>query len=137
MDRLVDLTGRLLVYTGIHGEDIPQAEEIRKAMGVTFELSRRFNLAEMLPLPEPSSTRYCLANTGEAYIVYSPSSGGVKVDLRDAKGDLKFEWIDPINGNTVLSGTVRGGGWETFEPPFTRDATLLLYKFSDSDADTS
>jgi hypothetical protein len=91
MDRLVNLTGRLIVYAGTPGEDIPQAEEIRRAMGVTVELSRRFNLAEMLPLPELSSTRYCLAKPGEAYIVYAPSSGKVKLNLRNARGDLKFK----------------------------------------------
>jgi len=86
----------------------------------------------MLPLPELSSTHHCLAKPGEAYIVYAPSSGGVKVDLQGAKGDFKFEWIVPINGNTVLTGMVQGGGWQTFEPPFTGDAVLLLYKSSDS-----
>jgi len=46
-------------------EDIPQAKEIWKTSGNTVQISKRFNIAEMLPLPNLASTRYCLAKPGE------------------------------------------------------------------------
>jgi len=129
MDRIVNLTSQTVTWAGITpAEDIPQAEEIRKAMGNTVQISKRFNIAEMLPLPDLASTHYCLAKPGETYIIYIPSGGEVKVDLRSARGELKLEWMDPINGSSMLTDMIQGGDWQTFKTPFTGDAVLLLYR---------
>ena len=129
MDWIVNLTNQTVTWAGVTpAEDIPQAEEIRKAMCNTVQISKRFNIAEMLPLPDLASTRYCLAKPGETYIIYIPSSGEVKVDLRSARGRLKLEWMDPINGSVMLTGVIQGGGWQTFKTPFIGDVVLLLYR---------
>lgn len=129
MDRIVELTNKVITWAGIApAEDIPQAEELRKAMGNTLCLAQRFNLADMLPLPELSSSRYCLANPEKVYIVYIPYGGEVKVDLRNTKGKLKVEWIHPIEGIIITGGTVEGNEWRNFTPPFGGDAVLVLSK---------
>ena len=129
MDRIVNLTNQTVTWAGVTpAEDILQAEEIRKTMGSTVQISKRFNIAEMLPLPDLASTRYCLAKPGETYIIYIPSGGEVKVDLRSARGRLKLEWMDPINGSVILTDVIQGGGWQTFKTPFMGDAVLLLYR---------
>lgn len=129
MDRIVSLSHRTITWAGISpAEDIPQAEEIRWAMGNTAKLAARFNLANMLPLPELASTRYCLAKPGEAYIIYSPLDLEIKVDLQNAYGKLKVEWMHPVYGNSILDGAIEGGGWRTFKSPFEKDLVLLLYK---------
>ncbi|MBS7624100.1 hypothetical protein KEJ29_00780 [Candidatus Bathyarchaeota archaeon] len=129
MDRIVALTHRTITWAGLSpAEDIPYAEEIRMAMGNTIKLATRFNIADMTPLPELASTGYCLANPGEAYIIYSPSNAEIKVDLRTAYGRLKVEWMHPVLGNSIQAGTVDGGEWCTLKPPLEGDSVLLLYK---------
>lgn len=130
MDRIVDLTDRTITWAGkTPSEDIPKAEEIRKAMGLTIRVAKRFNLAEMLPLPDLASTRYCLAKPGEAYIIYiyEPLNGEVRVDLRGMTGKFHVEWIHPVDGVIIISDNVQGGDWRIFKPPFKEDAVLLLY----------
>ncbi|MEM2960830.1 MAG: DUF6298 domain-containing protein [Candidatus Bathyarchaeia archaeon] len=129
MDRMVGLSHRTITWAGISpAEDIPQAEEIRRAMGNTIKLAARFNLANMLPLPDLASTRYCLANPGEAYIVYSPSNAEIKVDLQNVCGKFRVEWMHPVYSNSILGGVVEGGDWRIFKPPFENDVVLLLYR---------
>jgi len=126
MDRIVALTSKTVTWAGRKGEDIPGAEEIRKAMGVTRKVAERVNLATMLPLPDLASTRYCLAEPGKQYIVYVPNGGEVTVNLTDAKGKFKAEWVHPIEGTTKSVGIVEGGSMQTLKPPFEGDAVLLL-----------
>jgi hypothetical protein len=126
MDRIVALTSKIVTWAGRKGEDIPGAEEIRKAMGVTRKVAERVNLATMLPLPDLASTRYCLAEPGKQYIVYVPNGGEVTVNLTDAKGKFKAEWVHPIEGTTKSVGIVEGGSMQTLKPPFEGDAVLLL-----------
>lgn len=128
MDRIAELTHRRITYAGAEGEDVPGAEEIRKAMGRTMRLARRFNLANMLPLPELASSRYCLATPGRVYIVYLPQEGEVRVDLKSTKGKLKGEWFHPVENKLVPIGLVEGGDWRSFLPPWKGDAVLILYK---------
>ncbi len=126
MDRIVALTSKIVTWAGRKAEDIPGAEEIRKAMGVTRKVAERVNLATMLPLPDIASTRYCLAEPGKQYIVYVPSGSEVTVNLTDAKGKFRAEWVHPIEGTTESGGIVEGGGPRTLKPPFDGDAVLLL-----------
>ena len=126
MDRIVALTSKTVTWAGRKGEDIPGAEEIRKAMGVTRKVAERVDLATMLPLPDIASTRYCLAEPGRQYIVYAPSGGEVTVNLTNAKGKFKAGWVHPIEGTTKSVGIVEGGTLRTLKPPFEGDAVLLL-----------
>lgn len=129
MDRIVGLNNRTVTWAGLTpAEDIPRAEEIRRAMGNTVKVVRRFNLAEMLPLPGLASTGYCLAKPGDVYVVYLPSGGGVEVDLRSVCGELKVEWMHPVDGFSVSAGVVCGGGWGWFKAPFAGDSVLILYR---------
>ncbi|MEM1507152.1 MAG: DUF6298 domain-containing protein [Candidatus Bathyarchaeia archaeon] len=129
MDRIIALSHQTITWAGLSpAEDIPYAEEIRRAMGNTVKLASRFNLADMLPLPELASTGYCLADPGKAYIIYSPFNVEIKVDLREACGRLRVEWMHPILGSSILDGTLEGGGWRTLRPAFENDSVLLLYK---------
>jgi hypothetical protein len=127
MDRIVALTSKTVTWAGRKAEDIPGAEEIRKAMGVTREVAERVDLAAMLPLPDIASTRYCLAAPGKQYIVYVPGGGELTVNLSDAKGEFRAEWVHPIEGTTRNGGVLEGGAQRTLKPPFEGDAVLLLF----------
>lgn len=119
MDRIAHLTGD-------DRGDIAGAERVRKAMGITRKLAQQVNLAEMHPLPEIASTKYCLANPGREYIVYLPQSGEVWVNLSTVKGSLKVTWLHPVEGKVVVGGEVTGGGERRFKSPFSDHAVLWL-----------
>ncbi len=131
MDRIVELTHRTVTWAGQHPvEDIPNADAIRKAMGVTRKVAEQVDLAEMLPLPDLASSRYCLAATGKTYIVYLPEGNEVTLNLSDAKGVFQAAWVHPIEGKTVAGGTVTGGQVQTLTAPFADGAVLLLRRKS-------
>lgn len=127
MDRIVELTYRAVTWAGRHPvEDIPNADAIRKAMGVTLWVAGQVNLAEMLPLPDLASSRYCLAAPNKAYIVYLPEGREVVVNLTDAKGSFQAEWVHPIEGRVIAGGALEGGQKQTLTAPFPNGAVLLL-----------
>lgn len=126
MDRIVALTQKVVTWAGRKDDDIPMAGEIRKAMGVTRKVAERVDLASMLPLPDLASSRYCLAAPGRQYVVFVPGGGEVTVNLSDAKGKFKVEWVHPVEGTSQDGGIVEGGAQRNLKAPFGGDATLLL-----------
>ena len=74
----------------------------------------------------PSSTRYCLFQTGAEYMIYQPAAGAFTVDL--PAGHYHFTWIEPGSGKEADTGiiTVRSGDESSFDPPFDGDAILHL-----------
>lgn len=101
-------------------------EAMRKAMGQTRRIANRMNLAGMVPLDHLASTRYCLANPGNEYLVYLPTGGEVTVDLSTASGPLGVEWIHPVEGAVRSSEPIAGGAKRTLQAPFPGDAALYL-----------
>lgn len=126
MDRIVALTAKTVTWAGRKAEDIPGAEEIRKAMGVTRGIAERVDLSSMLPLPALASSRYCLASPGKQYVVFVPGGGEVTVNLSGAKGKFQVEWVHPVEGAIQGSGVVEGSAQQTLKAPFAGDAVLLL-----------
>lgn len=108
--------------------DYPDWEPVRRAMGDTLRLAERLDLARMMPMDRLASTRYCLADPGQTYVVYAPDGGRVTVDLNDAP-DVPFsaEWFFPIRGKWFASPvTLQGGNYAATEVPFTGDGVLVL-----------
>jgi hypothetical protein len=110
---------------------IPNASEIRQAMGNTLTFSRRMDLLHTTPSGALSSTGYALANASEC-LVYSPSSSSFSVNLQSYVGQLQVEWFSPVTQQTTLGGIVTGGTTSTFQPPFSDDAVLYLPALADS-----
>ncbi len=106
----------------------PQWEPIRRNLGHALRLSRRWNLAAMVPQDRLASTRYCLADPGNSYAVYLPSRGKVTVDLRHAKARYAVTWFAPSTGKTLDGKPVAGGASCEFTAPFSGDAVLWLQR---------
>lgn len=126
MDRIAELSRKNVVWAGQEGDDIPGSDGIRKAMGVTRKLALQVNLAEMHPLPEPASSKYCLSTPGKAYIVYLPEGGEVTVDLSQVKGTLRARWMHPTEGRLTRAQRVTGGAKVTLRSPMEGHAVLWL-----------
>lgn len=104
----------------------PKWEPIRRSMGYTLRLANRMNLAATVPRNDLASTKYCLANSGEEYLVYLPDGGTVSVDLSDASGRFSVEWFNPSDGSSINGASVTGGARRSFTAPFAGDAVLYL-----------
>jgi len=109
--------------------DYPDWEPTRRAMGDTRRYAQRMNLARMAPHPEWSSSRYCLADPGEEYLVYLPEGGAVTLDLCATDGSFAVEWFLPQLSRTLPGArSLQGGGYAVTTAPYTGDAVLYLKK---------
>ena len=101
----------------------PKWEPLLKALGEIRRAAERVDLASMTPRPDLASSKYCLANPGREYLVYTSSGAEVTLDLAGAGGDFVLEWIqDGIYERTP----VRGGGKVALKPRFGGDAVAHL-----------
>jgi hypothetical protein len=127
-------------------------------MGHTLAYANRMNLAAMAPHSELASSKYCLANPGEEYLVYLPLErrqsesrrflrrlkqlvGSVEqllkptvtVNLATASGQFLVEWFDPVSGAVKDGKPLAGGASRSFTAPFRGEAVLYLRHESWSD----
>ena len=107
-------------------------EEVLSSLGQTKHYADRVPLRTMTPRNELCSTRYCLADPGQAYLIYVPSPGAaeppltVEVDLEGYSGHYRVEWFNPRLGNAHVQDQNLPGGRMSFIAPFTGDAVLYL-----------
>lgn len=86
----------------------------------------KVDLGRMRPRNSLSSTSYCLADPGQAYIVLQPS-GGSSFNLEVQSGTYEYEWFDTSTGKTRASGTTNHAtGRTSFSPPTSNPSVLFL-----------
>jgi hypothetical protein len=102
---------------------------MRRNLGYALRIAHRVDLARMTPHEDLASTRFCLAEPGEAYLVYLPDGGTVDVNLAGG-GDRAYlvEWFSPKRDSTAAGEPVAGGGVRTLESPFSGDVVLLIWR---------
>jgi len=103
-----------------------QWDSVRQALGATRRMAERMDLAQMTPVLDIASTKYCLANPGKEYLVYLPEGGEVTVDLEAVAGTLTVEWMHPLEGTIAPGEVIAGGAKRQFKAPFADDAVLYL-----------
>ena len=70
---------------------------VRRSMGQTLTVSKRINLAKMLPRKDLASSGYCLANPGVEYLVYLPSDQRNESRLAENFGRFRrIQWSGPL-----------------------------------------
>ena len=104
-----------------------------QTMRAMDRLVSKVNLAAMRPHPALSSTTYCLADPGQAYIVYQPlkprkaHGEGEPFHLNLLGGDYRYEWFNPTTNEITHTGQItKATGTSTFKPPFYDHAVLFL-----------
>jgi hypothetical protein len=108
------------------GKPDPYWDPLRKTMGQTRAWATRIHLADMVPHGELASTKYCLANPGNEYLLYLPDEGETTIDLSRAVGRFRIEWMHPTLGTTTSGEPVQGSARQTLKAPFRGDAVLYL-----------
>jgi len=106
----------------------PQWQPIRRNLGHTRRLAKRLDLGAMRPRDDLASTRYCLADPGNAYLVYVPTGGNMTVALGGVKGCFGVQWFDPSTGESLDGQPVAGGADCEFAAPFAGEAVLHLFR---------
>jgi len=101
-------------------------DPVRASLGHTRVYADRMWLASMTPQEALASSRYCLANPGQEYLVYLPGGGEVSVDLSAAVGEFRVEWMHPVKSAVTTGPPVLGGTRRVFKAPFNGDAVLYL-----------
>jgi len=102
-------------------------DPIRRSLGYTLNYANRMDLKNTVPSNDLASSRYCLANPGQEYLIYLPEGGEVIVDLTEREREFSVEWFDPSSGKAKKAKSVKGGAKRTFESPFGKtDAVLFL-----------
>ncbi|MCB0688392.1 MAG: DUF4038 domain-containing protein, partial [Saprospiraceae bacterium] len=107
--------------------DYPDYEPLRDNMGYINRFAKQVDLKNMKPHADLSTTRYCLANPGQEYLIYFPPFSKGTVNLSDVSGDLDIVWFIPSLNKTVKGvTTLKGGYFAVIEPPVSTDAILYL-----------
>ena len=105
----------------------PKWDPIRRSMGHTREYAQRIDLARAVPTTETASTKYCLEDPGQKYLVYRPAEGDEAFTVKLPAGMYAYEWFNPTKGRRASVGSVQvSGGVREFQVPFAGDAVLLL-----------
>ncbi|MHC4798410.1 MAG: PKD domain-containing protein [Planctomycetota bacterium] len=126
MDPIIDLPG----YDGLNPGS-PSHNRCRNAMGYTLSYANRMNMANVIPQPSttstPCSTKYCLYDAGEEYLIYQSTSGAFTVNF--PAGSYDYEWFNLDNGTVVSEDSlIWSGGSRSFTPPISGDVVLFLRK---------
>lgn len=62
---------------------------------------------ELVGNTKHDNSRYCLAKSGEAYVVYLPEGKACELDLSGASGEFSVQWYNPQSGGKLMTGTVQ------------------------------
>ena len=97
-------------------------------MGLARKYAEMMNLSRAIPRPDLASCGYCLAETGEAYLLYVPGGEQVEVELGDGQGEWLLEWVHPQEGWITSSRLKQEGSMMTFDNPYVEGALLHVKK---------
>lgn len=106
-----------------HPEYYEQVRETREDLLLSLSQTKRYAdripLRTMTPQGDLCSSRYCLVDPGQAYLIYVPSAGisedpaSVEFDLQRFSGSFLVEWFNPrfdsihVEEKTLTAGRVR------------------------------
>lgn len=89
--------------------------------------------AQSLLSSRDKNEAYAAAEPGTAYAVYFPSGGEVILDVSDAIGSLKGQWIDIDSGEIGPTGEYQGGGTIKLSPPDKGNWAVAIVKADSAD----
>jgi hypothetical protein len=97
---------------------------------INSQMSDRLQYTTPQDLVNTPLSNWCLAESGQTYLVYALNGGQVDLDLTGTSGTFTAKWFDPRTGNLTDAngGSVSGGTVVTFNAPDSNDWALYLYK---------
>ncbi len=64
------------------------------------------NADDLVGNPKHDNSCYCLAKSGQLYLVYLPDGGDKPLDLKNASGKFRVQWFNPRSGGSLIDGSV-------------------------------
>ncbi len=128
-NHFIRMDGYMDFRMGSPEEPESKHDPTRRAMGLARGLSEQVDLATMTPQSDLSSTDYCLADPGKAYLVYQPEEEKQRFEVTMEPGRYRVDWIDCQTGQSKQMGnTAIEGATAPFTPPFAGGAILHLQR---------
>ena len=103
-------------------------ETIRRNLGYAKYFMNRIDLNACVPHSELCTSTFCMADPGREYLIYLPAGGTEGLDLWDANGEFKSEWLNPETGEIINGNSYCGGDRHELTAPFQGAAVAYLYK---------
>ena len=94
-----------------------------RSMGYLAEFFKKVEWWKMAPHPELvleyPENKYCLALSGQEYIVYARWGGSLKIDLKSVspKDSFQYYWYDPGTAKSFSTKVINGGSEVFFNAP--------------------
>ena len=107
-------------------------EAVLLALGQTKRYADRIPLRTMTPRGDLCSSRYCLVNPGQDYLVYAPagvpgSPVNIELDLQQFAGEFEVQWFNPRLDQTHVDQTRSLSGRVRLVAPFDGETVLYLH----------
>ena len=104
-------------------------QRVRLNVGQTIVCALQMDLAKAIPWRDLASTRFCLANPGEQYVVYQPDKQAFEVSGLKAGQMYHFEWYDTERSCVAGKGNMICTDTSHHFTPNTKAMVLFLMRF--------
>jgi hypothetical protein len=101
-------------------------DPVRATMGYIQKYAQLLDLKNTVPSSSFSSSGYALVNSGNAYLIYIPTSGGFTFTL--PAGNWEYEWFNPNTGAVTATAKIAGGSKSYSTPGGYTDGVLFIWK---------
>jgi len=104
-------------------------QRVRLNVGQATVYAQQMDLAKAIPCPDLASTRFCLANPGQQYVVYQPDEQAFEVSGLIAGQSYRLEWYDTERSDVAGKGNVICTDTSHHFTPNTKAMALFLTRF--------
>ena len=107
-------------------------EPLRSSLGYSRLLADSIELTGMMPDSVKTSSKFCLADDGERYLVFVSDTVSVSINLEGIVGVFEGSWFNPVNVEFSLPDLHEAGTVLHLTSPFnSEDDVLYLRKVED------
>ncbi|MBN1349620.1 FG-GAP repeat protein [candidate division KSB1 bacterium] len=93
---------------------------------ILYEFFQNKNWWELTPNNDKVDNGFCLSKDFDEHIIYLPEGGTVNVTLTNDNRVYAAQWFDPGQGIYENAPLASSGGIQSYTPPFSDDAVLIL-----------
>ena len=113
-------------FYSITGAAMKPCGQLYGSLKIISDFMRSISFWRLIPCPELSSSKVCLADVGKDYVAYSLDGAEFSLDLTKAQGKLKASWLNPRTGERSKETNIEGGASRSFTPPDTNDWVIYV-----------
>lgn len=108
----------------VRPQDTPPGYIYFQRLREFFESTRFW---ELEPASNLTSSGWCLANSGQEYVVYLKEAKPFTLKLTDVTGPLACQWYQPLTGKRIHADTLSAGEHELTPPSEWGDGPVVLH----------